>query len=301
MKNSKVHTHEVRSNAAALPVTDAYVRFHLTGICGLVLDSGHAPLLTIIPDGRRPRLSATDPTAEIPSHHAFVMFRAAAASGREADFKVKNGELGVCLLEHELITLAGGTIEPLPPKATPSEIINMAHVCGHMKAAKSCVAFPPREDVLAQVSLPSNVLSVQTLSEDDYTFEPPCALVTAPQTGKLAEVAAVDFHITDASTLMLESHAFGGGPSRDALVLSLEGTTAEAPLVITIGNSPLPDLQRYVDETPGGHQHDRDVHFELYYTLAAARPPLLPVIPVRQLTKVPHASNCPVALMDVEE
>jgi hypothetical protein len=177
----------------------------------------------------------------------------------------------------------------------------MTHVCSHMKAAKSCVSFPPREGVLAQVSLPSNMLWVQTLSEDDYTFQPPCALVTAPQIGKLAEVAAVDVRISDASTLMLESHAFGGGPSRDALVLSLEGTTAEAPLVITIGNTPLPDLQRYVDETPGGHQHDRDVHFELYYTLAAANSPLLPVIPVRQLTKVPHASNCPVALMDAEE
>lgn len=298
MKNSKVHTHEVRSNAAALPVTEAFVRFQLTGICGLVLNSGHTPLLTIIPDGRRPRFSVNDPASEIPSHHAFVMFSAAAASGREPDFNVKGGELGVCLLEHELITIAGGTIEPLAPTGTAAEIVEMARVCSHMKAAKSCVSFPPREGVLAQVSLPSNMLWVETPSEDDYTFEPVC--VADPQTGKLAEVAAVDFRITDASTLMLESHAFGGGPSRDPLVLSLEGTTAEEPLVITIGNTPLPDLQRYVDQAPGGHQHDRDVHFELYYTLAAANPALLPVIPVRQLTKVPHASNCPVALMDAE-
>jgi len=302
MKNSKVHTHEVRSKAAALPVTEAWVRFHLTGICGLVLNSGHTPLLTVIPDGRRPRFSVNDPAMEIPSHHAFVMFPAAAASGREADFNVKDGELGVCLLEQELITLAGGTIEPLPPKGTTTtEIINMARVCGHAKVAKSCVAFPPREDVLAQVSLPSGDLWVQTLSEDDYAFEPPCTLVTDPQTGQLAEVAAVDFHITDASTLMLESHAFGGGPSREALVLSLAGTSVEEPLIVTIANSPLPDLQRFVDNTPGGHEHDRDVHFELYYTLAATNPPLLPVIPVKQMTKVPHASNCGSAIMDVEE
>ena len=130
MKNSKVHTHEVRSNAAALPVTEAFVRFHVTGICGLVLNSGHAPLLTIIPDGRRPRFSVTDPASEIPAHRAYVMFPAAAASGREADFNVKNGELGVCLLEQELITLAGGTIEPLPPKGNGAEIINISRVCG---------------------------------------------------------------------------------------------------------------------------------------------------------------------------
>jgi hypothetical protein len=303
MKNSKVHTHEVRSNAAALPVTEAFVRFQITGICGVVLNSGHAPLLTIIPDGRRPRFSVTDPSAEIPPHHAFVMFPAAAASGREADFNVKNGELGVCLLEQELITLAGGTIEPLAPPqgSTTTEIVNLSRVCGHAKAAKSCVAFPPREGVLAQVSLPSDQLWVQTPSDDDYSFEPACTLIGDPQNGKLAEVAAVDFRISDASTLMLESHAFGGGPSHEALVLSLQGTTAKSPLVITIGNTPLPDLQRYVDESPGGHQHDRDVHFELYYTLAAANQLMLPTIPVRQLTKVPHASNCPPAIMDVEE
>lgn len=301
MKNSKVHTHEVRSNAAALPVTEAFVRFHLTGICGLVLNSGHAPLLTIIPDGRRPRFSVTDPASEIPPHHAVVMFPASAASGREADFNVKNGELGVCLLEQELITLAGGTIEPLPPKGGAAEIVNMARVCGHAKAAKSCVAFPPREGVLAQVSLPSGQLWAQTLSDDDYSFEPPCAAVSDPQSGKLAEVAAVDFRITDASTLMLESHAFGGGPSREALVLSLEGTSAEQPLIVTIANSPLPDLQRYVDNTPGGHQHDRDVHFELYYTLAAASQLMLPTIPVKQMTKVPHASNCGPAIVEIEE
>jgi len=301
MKNSKVHTHEVRSNAAALPVTEAFVRFHVTGICALVLNSGHAPLLTIIPDGRRPRFSVTDPASEIPAHRAYVMFPAAAASGREADFNVKNGELGVCLLEQELITLAGGTIEPLPPKGNGAEIINISRVCGHAKAAKSCVAFPPREGVLAQVSLPSDRLWVQTASDDDYAFEPACSLISDPQSGKVAEVAAVDFRISDASTLMLESHAFGGGPSHDALVLSLAGTTAEAPLVVTIGNTPLPDLQRYVDQTPGGHQHDRDVHFELYYTLAAASQLMLPTIPVKQMTKVPHASNCGSAIMDVEE
>lgn len=301
MKNSKVHTHEVRSNAAALPVTEAFVRFHLTGICGLVLNSGHAPLLTIIPDGRRPRFSVTDPASEIPPHHAVVMFPAFAASGREADFNVKNGELGVCLLEQELITLAGGTIEPLPPKGGSAEIVNMARVCDHAKMAKSCVAFPPREGVLAQVSLPSGQLWAQTLSDDDYAFEPPCAAVSDPQSGKLAEVAAVDFRITDASTLMLESHAFGGGPSREALVLSLQGTSAEQPLIVTIANSPLPDLQRYVDDTPGGHQHDRDVHFELYYTLAAASQLMLPTIPVKQMTKVPHASNCGPAIMEIEE
>jgi len=300
MKNSKVHAHEVRPKSALLPVTEAFVRIHITGICGLIVDGGHTPLLTVIPDGRQARFSVNDPTEEIPSHHAFVMFPAAAASGRAADFNVKDGELGVCLLEHELITLAGGTIEPLPPGGGTSEITVMSRVCGHAQAAKSCVAFPPREEVLAQVSLPSNALWVQTLSEDDYAFEPLCDLVTDAQTGKLAEVVAVDFHITDASTLMLESHAYSGGPSSEALVLSLEGTSAEAPLIVTIGNTPLPDLQRYVDETPGGHEHDRDVHFELYYMLAASNPPLLPVIPVKQMTKVPHASNCPSVIMDVE-
>lgn len=297
--SSKVHTHEVRSNAAAV-VTDAYVRFLITGIVGLAVDSGHTPLLAMMPDGRIARPSATDPAETIPPHHAFVMFPLAAATGREADLTLGSGTLGVCLLEHELLTLAGGTIASLPGGGSSSEIIDFAKVCGHTFAAKSCVSFPPNDNVLAQVSLPSNALWSQSLSTDSYTFQPPCSLVTAPQSGQLAEVAAVDLHITDASTLMLVSHAFGGGASRDALELALDGTTSAAPLVITIGNAPLADLQRYVDGTPGGHEHDRDVHFELYYRLAATNPPLPPVIPFKVLMKVPHASNCPVALMPVE-
>jgi hypothetical protein len=301
MKNSKVHTHEVRSKETTMPLTDAYVRFHITGICGLVVDSGHTPLVVLMPDGRQSSFSSTDPAEEIPSHRGIVMFPAAAASGREADFTVKNGELGVCLLEEELITLAGGTIGPGKPGAgSTSEIVRMADVCSHARVARSNVAFPPSGSVLAQVSLPSNALWVQTLSEDSYTFEPRCSLVADPQEGQLAEVVAVDLHITDASTLMLVSHAYDGGPSSEPLVLSLDGTTPEAPLVVTIGNVPLPDLQRYVNETPGGHDHERDVHFELYYRLTAVPPPLPVTIPVKQMTKVPHASNCPSVIMDLE-
>lgn len=299
MKNSKVHTHEVRPKTASI-VTDAYVRFHLTGIVGLAVDSGHTPLLAMMPDGRTESASVTDPMELIPPHHAFVMFPAAAETGREVDFALGGGTYGVCLLEHELLTLAGGTIEPITPTASSAEIVNFVNICGHTFAAKDCISFPPRAAVLAQVSLPGNGLWSQSLSMDDYDFEPPCSLVTTPMSGQLAEVAAIDFHITDASTLQLVSHAFGGGPSRDAIELSLEGTTAAAPLIITIGNVPLPDLTRYVDGTPGGHDHDRDVHFELYYRLAATNPPLLPVIPHKVLAKVPHGSNCPVAMMPVE-
>lgn len=298
--SSKVHTHEVRSNAAVLPVTDAYVRFLITGIVGLAVDSGHTPLIAMMPDGRTPRASVTDPAETIPPHHAFVMFPLSAATGRDVDFTLGSGTLGVCLLEHELLTLAGGTIASIPASGSTSEIIDFANVCGHTFAAKSCVSFPPNDNVLAQVSLPSSELWSQSISTDSYTFEPPCSLVTTPQSGQLAEVAAVDLHITDASTLMLVSHAFGGGPSRDALELALDGTTSGSPLIITIGNAPLADLQRYVDGASGGHEHDRDVHFELYYRLAATNPPLPPVIPFKVLTKVPHASNCPVALMPVE-
>jgi|GEM_PF-3408899 len=300
MKNSKVHTHEVRSKETAMPLTDAYVRFHITGICGLVVDDGHTPLVVLMPDGRQSSFSSTDPAEEIPSHRGIVMFPAAAASGREADFTVKDGELGVCLLEEELITLAGGTIAPMSASGSTSEIVRMADVCGHALVARSNVAFPPSDSVLAQVSLPSSALWVQTLSEDSYTFEPHCSLVADPQEGLLAEVVAVDLHITDASTLMLVSHAYDGGPSSEPLVLSLDGTTVEAPLVVTIGNVPLPDLQRYVNETPGGHDHERDVHFELYYRLTAAPPPLPVTIPVKQMMKVPHASNCPSVIMDLE-
>ncbi|HJW95672.1 MAG TPA: hypothetical protein VJ901_18800 [Thermoanaerobaculia bacterium] len=290
MNNSKVRTS---------PVTEAFVRFHFTGICSLVTDSSHSPLVAVIPDGRQARYSSTDPSSQIPSHHAFVMFPAAAASGREADFIVKNGELGVCLLENELLSLAGGTIEPVAANGSADEIIRMSNVCSHATMANECIAHPPHERVLAQVNLPSNALWVQTLSEDEYTFDPPCSSVSEPMSGKLAEVAALDLRITDASTLMLVSHPFSGA-SRAALVLSLEGTSAEAPLVITIGNVPLPDLQRYVNEEEGHHHHDRDVHFELYYTLTPGSAPLPLTVPARQLTKVPHASNCPVAIMDVE-
>jgi len=299
MKNSKVHKHEVRSKTAALPTTDAYVRFHFTGICGMIAGSGHSPLLAVIPDGRRNRLASTDSTAEIPSHYAFVMFPVAAASGRAPDFLVGDGSLGVCLLEHELITMAGGTITALPAGGSTTEIVKMSRVCGHAKVAKSCVSFPPNDAVLAQVSVPSDALYVQTLSDDDYTFDPPCSLVTDPQTGKIAEVGAVDLQVADSSTLELQSHAFAGGPPRDTLTLSLEGTTSAAPLIVTIGNVPLPDLQAYISGT-GGHVHDRDVHFELYYQLAATMPPLPVVIPVRVMTMVPHASNCPIVDMDVE-
>src|SRR5947209_19003206 len=103
--SSKVHTHEVRPNAAVLPVTDAYVRFHITGIVGLAIDSGHAPLIAMMPDGRIASASATDPAETIPPHHAFVMFPLAAATGRAADYTLGGGTLGVCLLEHELLTL----------------------------------------------------------------------------------------------------------------------------------------------------------------------------------------------------
>lgn len=300
MKNSKVRTSDVRAKGAALPVTDAFVRLHFTGICAMVPDNGHTPMLAVIPDGRRNRASATDPTMEIPSHYAFVMFPAAAASGREADYTVHSGDFGVCLLEDELITLAGGTIAPVTVTGSTAEIVNMARVCGHAKAERSTVTFPPREGVLAQVSVPSNGLYVQSLSDDNYEFQPPCSVVTNPQTGQIAEVGAIDLHITDSSTLMLVSHAFRGGPSREPLVLSLEGTTAEDPLIVTVGNVPLPDLLRYVDATPGGHVHDRDVHFELYYLLTSNEP-LPPVIPVKQmLMKVPHGSNCPIVSMDTE-
>ena len=300
MKNSKVHTHEVRPKAAGAPVTEAFVRFHFTGICSLIVASDHSPLVAVIPDGRQSRFSTTDPSMQIPSHHAFVMFPAAAASGREADFKLKNGDLGVCLLQHELLSLAGGTIEPVEGSGSADAIIRMSNVCAHAVVAQDCVSHPPHDAVLAQVTIPSNALWVQTASEDDYTFEPRCGAVSKPHEGKLAEVAAVDLRIRDASTLLLLSHPFAGGAAHQPLELSLAGTSAEDPLVITIGNSPLPDLQRYVDAAPGGHQHDRDVHFELYYTLAPAAPPLPLTVPVRQQTKVPHASNCPVVIMDVE-
>ena len=300
MKNSRVHAHEVRPKETAAPVTEAFVRFHFTGICGLVVASDHSPLVAVIPDGRQGRFSTTDPSMQIPSHRAFVMFPAAAASGREADFKLKNGELGVCLLEHELLSLAGGTIEPVPESGSKDAIIRMSNVCAHALVAQDCVAHPPHDAVLAQVTIPSNALWVQTASEDDYAFEPRCNSVPKPHQGKVAEVAAVDLRIRDASTLMLLSHPFVGGAAREPLELSLAGTSAKEPLVITIGNSPLPDLHRYVDAAPGGHQHDRDVHFELYYTLTPAAPPLPLTVPVRQQTKVPHASNCPVVIMDVE-
>jgi len=300
MKHS-VHTSEVRPNAA-LPVTEAYVRVLITGICGLVVDSDHAPLVVLMPDGRQPRFSSTDPSAEIPAHRAFVMFPASASAGseREPDFTLRNGELGVCLLEREMLSLAGGTIEPLTTGGGSAEIINMRNICTHGVVAKGSVAFPPAGNVLAQVNLPSGHLSVHTLSEDNYSFEPRCRSVSLPQEGKLAEVVAVDLKINDASTLLLQSHAFSGSVSAGAITLSLAGTTPDKPLEISIGNAPLPDLGRWVDATPGGHQHDRDVHFELYYTLSPGPPPLPLTIPVRRATKVPHASNCPVALMPVE-
>jgi len=297
MKHSKVRTPAARADGANLPPTEAFVRIQITGICGLVVDSDHSPLVVVMPDGRECRFSSTDPAAEIPSHRAFAMFPIAAASGREADFTLKNGELGVCLLEREMLSLAGGTIESRGGGG--DGIVNMANVCAHATAAKTCVAFPPLDGLLAQISLPSKNLSVQTLSEDEYSFAPRCQSVGRPQEGKIAEVVAVDLRVTDASTLMLQSHPFGGA-SAGPIELSLDGTTAASPLVISIGNVPLPDLRRWVDATPGGHHHDRDVHFELYYTLAPARPPLPLTIPVRRMTKVPRGSNCPVVTIPSE-
>jgi hypothetical protein len=176
----------------------------------------------------------------------------------------------------------------------------MSRVCGHAKAEKSTVSFPPRKGVLAQVVVPSAALWGESETDDSYTYEPHCDLVTDPQSGTYADVGALDLRISDASTLMLVSHAFGGGPSRPPIELSLDGTTADAPLIVTIGNVPLADLRRYVDEAPGGHEHERDVHFELYYLLAKT-PPVPLVVPIQQMTKVPHASNCPIAIMDLEE
>jgi hypothetical protein len=298
MKNTKaVHTHGVRPPAkrkSAMPVTEAWVRIRITGICGLVIDNAHSDLVIVIPDARDSRFSVTEPTSAIPAHNAFLMYPKAAASGREADFYVGNGELGVCLLAREMLSLEGGTIVPLASERS-DEIVDMATVCAHGAIDPAFVAFPPAPGVLAQVHVPSNGMATHVASDDDYTFQPTCRAVPSPYSGRLAEVIAVDLRIDDASTLILHSHPFSGSAAAEDVVLSLQGTSAAAPLEVTIGNVPLPDLQRFVGDAEGGHKHDRDIHFELYYTLAA-EPPALPTIPVRR-AKVPHAGNCPCVIL----
>jgi hypothetical protein len=294
------------SQATALSetvTTTAYVRLLITGICALITDNEHTPLLAVMPDGREPRLSATDPALQIPSHHAFVMFPAASIVDtephRDADYFVSGGDLAVCLLEDEMLSLAGGSISGVASSGSSTEIVRMPDVCVHAKAQPAYTTFPPAAGVLAQVQVPSNALVTNTASEHTFTFEPPCAGVTTPQSGNLAEVVQVDLQVDDASTLQLVSHPFSGGAAMRPIVLSLDGTTYEAPLEVTIGNVPLPDLLRYVGDQPAAPHGDRDVHFELYYTLVA-NIPQPPPIPIMHMM-VPHASNCPSAIMPTGE
>jgi hypothetical protein len=295
MKKKSSHAHRP-SAAAAVVTTQAYVRLLFTGICRLICDNPHTPLVVLMPDGREARASSTDPSLVIPSHHAFVMYAQSAVDTtqphRDPDLLVASGANAVCLLEEEMLSLAGGTIVGIPPTGSTTGVVDMGKVCTHAKPDPMYATFPPAAGVLAQVQVPYNQFCAHALSTHSVTFSPLCTGVTTPFSGQVAEVVRVDLEIDDASTLMLISHPFGGGPAEAPIVLSLSGTTSTAPLEITFGNTPLPDLLRWQGDLPAGPPHgDRDVHFELYYMLA---PNVQQAVPIPIMSSMLLGqSNCP--------
>jgi hypothetical protein len=285
------------------PLDANRLRVFITGICAIVHEPQDQELIVIMPRATERRASSDGEI--IPEHDAWLVARSAQVvpdDSREEDFKVTgidNTQFSVFLLRRERLTVSTGEAQTiLSNPFTDPEAVRLMDVCAHTKIDPHHVDAGGSDKISAQIALPAVELTQAARTPLAFEFQPDCPdLSTHPPRQRISHVGRVDL-VTGVNPITFSSRPFDGLEPLDPIVIQPD----PAGTVVLIGHTPLSGVQAYM----AGEGHDnhlgRDVHFELFYELAATMP-LHPLtapfgFPMGVSGPLPKLGNCPYGIVE---
>jgi hypothetical protein len=281
------------------------VRILLSGIL-IVAASDDGNRIVVMPSASRERQSKTSPSEFIPPHRPWILAKTADldANSRDRDFGINQDVYSVFLLDHEMVEFFADELD-LTGKTLAADplAVHLSEICGHSAIAHEHVDFPPTDKVAAQVKLPALPITKAAITPLEFLFRPNCDLLNPPpQQRALAHVGAMDLAIGGAA-FELRSRPFDGSAGARPIRFA---RSAKGRLFM-VGQTPVGDIEAFVNTTTPHIHTGPDVHFELYYDLVkhpGNHDLIVPVGVVPSLTlpvedPVPHVGNCPYGFADV--
>ena len=287
------------------------VRVMITGICLMVPDHPRERWAVLMPEASRAHLAQTN-NCVIPAHQPWVL---AAMTDLDSQYSrtplfviksvVSNVEYGIFPIGGELqeFSSESSTAFPSVPKFEyDPTAVHLREICGHSAISARLLNDLPGSSIAANVRLPALSVYGATVTPTAFEFQPNCPkLSTHPETRQLTHIGAIDIYTAD-DAFEFTAKSLAGAELQP---IRFKPTAGEGVLVM-IGHTPLPDIEKFINIS-NPHVHlGPDVHFELYYDLVESRLNHKRTVPIAIETDgtddpIPHVGNCPYGFGDVAE